>query len=107
MHTVTDEPRQYRRPRQNASPDAPEGAKVVTNKVKAYRLTAKHAANHKIAGHSAGEYVRNMARTNGIVSFWPLPGRRYIVVYHYMNEEYPRRFASEFSFGNTILNVAQ
>ncbi|MGJ8617686.1 MAG: IS1595 family transposase [Sulfitobacter sp.] len=78
--------------------NAPEGATVVTDEFKAYRSLPKHGFEHKMVRHSAGEYVRNMAHTNGIESFWSLLKRGYIGVYHYMSEDHLHRYVNEFSF---------
>jgi transposase-like protein len=78
--------------------NAPEGATVVTDEFKAYRSLPKHGFDHKTVRHSAGEYVRDMAHTNGIESFWSLLKRGYIGVYHYMSEDHLHRYINEFSF---------
>jgi hypothetical protein len=49
-------------------------------------------------GHSAGEYVRDMAHTNGIESFWSLLKRGYIGVYPHMSTDHLHRYVNEFSF---------
>lgn len=78
--------------------NAPEGATVVTDEFKAYRSLAKHGFDHKTVRHSAGEYVRDMAHTIGIESFWSLLKRGYIGVYHYLSEDHLHRYVNEFSF---------
>lgn len=77
--------------------NAPEGATAVTDEFKAYRSLSRHGFDHKMVRHSAGEYVRNMAHTNGIESFWSLLKRGYIGVYHYMSEKHLHRYVDEFS----------
>lgn len=52
--------------------NAPEGATVVTDEFKAYRSLPKHGFTHKTVRHFACEYVRDMAHTSGIESFWSL-----------------------------------
>ena len=58
--------------------NAPEGGTVVTDEFSAYNGLAAKGFTHKTVRHSAGEYVRDMAHTNGIESFWSLLKRGYI-----------------------------
>ncbi len=85
--------------------NAPEGAEVVTDEFRAYNGLTAQGYTHKTARHSAGEYVRDMARTNGIESFWSLLKRGYIGVYHYMSEEHPRHYVNEYSFRHNTSKV--
>jgi len=85
--------------------NAPEGATVVTDEFRAYRSLPKHGFDHKTVRHSAGEYVRDMAHTNGIESFWSLLKRGYIGVYHYMSEDHLHRYINEFSFRHNTAKV--
>ena len=41
--------------------------------------------DHQSVKHSAGEYVRGKAHTNGIESFWALLKRGYHGVYHWVS----------------------
>lgn len=66
--------------------------------------TAEHAAyrglkdfSHYTVRHSAGEYVNDMAHTNGIESFWALLKRGYYGVYHYMSVKHLDRYVNEFA----------
>lgn len=77
---------------------APKGATVVTDEFRAYRELSRHGYNHKTVKHSIGEYVKDMAHTNGIESFWALLKRGYIGVYHYMSAKHLDRYVYEFSF---------
>ena len=47
--------------------------------------------------HSAGEYVRGEAHTNGIESFWSMMKRGYQGTYHKMSPKHLDRYVSEFS----------
>lgn len=53
---------------------------------------------HITVNHSVGEYVREMAHTNGIESFWALLKRGYYGVYHYMSIKHLNRYITEFAF---------
>jgi len=53
---------------------------------------------HEAVAHSAGEYVRGMAHTNGIESFWAVLKRGYVGVYHYMSMKHLHRYVDEFSY---------
>jgi len=89
----------------SAQDSAPEGREVVTDEFRAYNgLTAK-GYTHKTLCHSAGEYVRDIAHTNGIKSFWSLLKRGYIGVYHYMSEDHLHRYINEFSFRRNMSKV--
>ena len=52
---------------------------------------------HESVKHSVGEYVRDMASTNGIESFWALLARGFIGVYHHMSPKHLHRYVREFS----------
>ena len=47
--------------------------------------------------HSAGEYVRDQAHTNGIESFWAMLKRGCKGTYHRMIEKHPQRYVAEFA----------
>lgn len=85
--------------------NAPVGGEVVTDEFKAYRTLPKYGFTHKTVRHSAGEYVRDMAHTNGIESFWSLLKRGYIGVYHYMSEDHLHRYVNEYSFRHNTSQV--
>jgi transposase-like protein len=48
--------------------------------------------------HSAGEYVKGMAHTNGIESVWAVLKRGLHGVYHHVTEKHLGRYVDEFSF---------
>ncbi|MDF3413304.1 IS1595 family transposase [Sulfitobacter sp. M57] len=78
--------------------NAPEGGEVMTDEFRAYNGLEAKGFTHKTVRHSAGEYVRDMAHTNGIESFWSLLKRGYIDVYHYMSEKHLHRHITEYSY---------
>jgi len=83
---------------------APKGSTVVTDEARAYRGLDGEGFTHKTVNHSAGEYIRDMAHTNGIESFWALLKRGYYGIYHFMSDKHLHRYVKEFSFRH---NTAQ
>ena len=69
-------------------------ATVYTDDASAYKgIPLKHEA----VNHSAGEYVRGMAHTNGIESFWAMLKRGYQGTFHHFSEKHLDRYVTEFS----------
>ena len=68
-------------------------ATVYTEEAKAYTGLARA---HEVVKHSVGEYVRAMAHTNGVESFWALLKRGYIGIYHPFSRKHLHRYISEF-----------
>lgn len=85
--------------------NAPEGATVVTDEFGAYRTLSALGYTHKTVRHSVGEYVRDMAHTNGIESFWALLKRGHYGIYHYMSAKHLHRYVNEFSFRHNTSRV--
>ena len=52
--------------------------------------------DHQSVRHSVGEYVRGMAHTNGMESFWALLKRGYIGVFHHFTWKHTHRYLAEF-----------
>ena len=73
---------------------AAEGATVYTDDAKAYKgMPFDHAS----VRHSVGEYVRDMAHTNGMESFWAMLKRAHKGVYHKISAKHLQRYIDEFS----------
>ena len=71
-----------------------ESATVYTDEAAAYKgLNRKHEA----VRHSAGEYVRGMASTNGMESFWAMLRRGHDGTFHHFSRKHLQRYVSEFS----------
>ena len=66
---------------------------VYTDEAGAYR----GLPNHESVKHSVGEYVNEMAHTNGIESFWAGLKRGYHGVYHQMSAKHLDRYVREFA----------
>ena len=73
---------------------AATGATVYTDDAAAYRGMP---FDHEAVRHSVGEYVRDMAHTNGIESFWAMLKRGYHGTYHKMSPKHLQRYVNEFS----------
>lgn len=84
--------------------NAPFGSVVVTDQHAAYVGLETAGYQHIRINHSVGEYVRDMAHTNGIESFWALLKRGHYGIYHYMSPKHLHRYVNEFSFRH---NTAQ
>ena len=77
---------------------APAGSTVVTDQHAAYVGLDAQGYRHIRINHSVGEYVREMAHTNGIESFWALLKRGHYGVFHYMSPKHLHRYVNEFAF---------
>jgi transposase-like protein len=51
---------------------------------------------HESVNHSLGEYVRNLAHTNGIESFWAMLKRGYYGTFHHFSWKHLPRYLAEF-----------
>ncbi len=69
------------------------GATVYTDEASAY-IGIRRV--HEAVRHSVKEYVRGMASTNGMESFWSMLKRGYIGVYHKMSPKHLHRYVAEF-----------
>ena len=69
------------------------GADVYTDDHRSYQ----GLPNHEAVKHSAGEYVKGMAHTNGVESFWALMKRGIHGTYHQMSVKHLGRYVDEFA----------
>ena len=68
------------------------GAMVYTDSETGYRKLPRHeAVNHKV-----GEYVRGMAHTNGLESFWSMLKRAHMGTFHKLSPKHLPRYVAEF-----------
>ena len=73
---------------------AAKGATVYTDNAAAYQgMLFKHES----VRHSTGEYVKEMAHTNGIESFWSTLKRAHKGVYHKISEKHLDRYVRQFA----------
>ncbi len=72
------------------------GATVYTDESTAYNALAARY-DHESVNHSAKEFVREMAHTNGVESFWSMMKRGIVGTYHKLSPKHLHRYAAEFS----------
>ena len=60
---------------------------------------------HESVNHSAREYVRGRAHTNGIESFWASLKRGYYGTYHCMSPKHLERYVTEFAGRHNVKDL--
>lgn len=70
------------------------GATVYTDEARAYKGIDRP---HESVNHSVGEYVRDMAHTQGLESFWASLKRGYHGTFHHFSEKHMDRYVGEFA----------
>ena len=73
---------------------AAKGSTVYTDDASAYKGMPY---DHESVRHSVGEYVRGMAHTNGIESFWSMLKRAHKGVYPHFSVKHLQRYVDEFA----------
>ena len=73
---------------------AASDAKVYTDDAKAYKGMS---FDHESVRHSVGEYVRDMAHTNGVESFWSMLKRAHKGTFHKISPKHLDRYVQEFA----------
>ena len=81
----------------NATPEA----MVYTDGEPAYLGIARR---HEAVRHSVGEYVRGMAHTNGMESFWSMLKRAHAGTFHKLSPKHLDRYIQEFAGKHNIRN---
>ena len=81
------------------------GSTVVTDQFAAYFGIEAVGYRHIRINHSVGEYVKEMAHTNGIESFWSLLKRGYVGIYHYVSAKHLHRYVKEYQFRHNTAQV--
>ena len=72
------------------------GATVFTDESRAYDGLGD-GFDHEAVNHSVGEYVRGMAHTNGIESFWSMLKRAHKGTFHKISAKHLQRYVNEFA----------
>ena len=80
-----------------------EGSTLYTDEHRSY--TGISGYSHETVAHSVGEYVRGMASTNGVESFWALLKRGYIGTFHHISEKHLHRYVNEFCTRHNMLGT--
>ena len=74
-------------------------AKVFTDEhTKGYNALIDSEFEHRIVNHSAKEYVKGLASTNGIESVWAVLKRSIIGTYHHVRLKHLHRYVNEAAF---------
>ncbi len=76
-----------------------EDATVYTDDAQAYKGIER---THEAVKHSVSEYVRGMAHTNGIESFWAMLKRAHDGTFHKISPKHLQRYVSEFAGKHNI-----
>lgn len=71
-----------------------DDATVYTDEATAYSGLPR---THETVKHSVSEYVRDMAHTNGIESFWSMLKRGIVGTHHHLSEKHLQRYVNEFA----------
>ena len=59
---------------------------------------------HDVVRHSVGEYVRDMAYTNGMESFWSMLKRAHMGTFHKLRPKHLDRYVQEFTGKHNMRN---
>ena len=79
---------------------AQAGATVFTDDHSAYH--GLPGVIHETVSHGVSEYVRGMAHTNGVESFWSMLKRGLMGTYHQVSAKHLQRYVNEFSGRHNI-----
>ena len=77
-------------------------AMVYTDDAKAYKGVDR---DHEAVRHSVSEYVRGMAHTNGIESFWSMFERGFHGTFHKISPKHLQRYVSEFAGKHNVRDL--
>ena len=80
---------------------AEKEAKLYTDEAPVYN----DFGNRETVCHSVGEFVKGMAHTNGLESFWALMKRGHYGTYHKMSSKHLNRYVQEFAGRHNIRNL--
>ena len=76
---------------------AEPGADVYTDEARGYLPLNRIGFDHRSVSHSTGQWVNEVAHTNGMESLWAMMKRGYHGVYHQMSHEHLHCYVSEFA----------
>lgn len=75
-----------------------KGSTLYTDDHGAYRQIERKGYRHEALNHSANEYLKGMAHTNGIESVWAVLKRGLMGTFHHMSVKHLNRYVGEFTF---------
>ena len=75
-----------------------KGSTLYTDDHGAYRGIERKAYQHEALNHSANQYVKGLAHTNGIESVWAVLKRGLEGTFHQVSVKYLDRYVNEFTF---------
>ena len=78
-----------------------DGATIYTDGEPGYRSLP----NHEFVLHSVGEYVRGMAHTNGMESFWSMLKRAHMGTFHKLSPKHLNRYIQEFAAKQNVRDL--
>ena len=81
---------------------AAPGAQVYTDGTSPYRGMDRP---HESVKHSVGEYVRGLAHTNGVESFWSMLKRAHKGTFHKLSAKHLQRYVNEFAGRQNIRDM--
>ena len=70
-------------------------AKVFTDENRGY-AGLRYLYDHESVNHSAREYFKNMARVNGVESFWATLKRSVNGTFHHLSKKHLQRYVNQF-----------
>jgi transposase-like protein len=73
------------------------GSTVMTDEHRSFRGLGRRY-DHQTVNHSAGEYVRGDAHTNGIEGAWSLLKRQIYGIYHWVSDKHLSRYVDEMTW---------
>lgn len=86
------------------------GSTIYTDEHGAYKRLPKKGYAHESLNHSANEYVKGLAHTNGIESVWAVLKRGLEGTFHHVSVKHLDRYVNEFTFrlneGNCQIDTA-
>jgi len=88
--------------RRNVEPSAA----IMTDNLFAYRRATSGFASHESVNHSAGEYVRGLAHTNGVEGFFSLLKRGVMGTFHHISEQHLPLYLAEFDHRHNFRKVS-
>ena len=81
------------------------GSTLYTDQNSSYRIARRMGYRHQSVNHSANEFVRDMAHTNGIEGFWAMLKRGVNGTFHSLSVKHLQRYVNEFAGRSNVRTV--